>query len=195
MNWLFKLILVTALATSMVTGANANNLSFKASQKHGGDFTLQSLKGPVSLDQFHGQVVLMFFGFTSCPDICPTALADISRVFNQLKPDELNQVDALFISLDPEKDNFELLSKYTGYFHNRITGVTGHIEIVSQMADDYGIKFERRAMESSAIGYVIDHSPDILIINQNGQLLESRITPLHSTDDIVNFIRSLLDDG
>lgn len=194
MNWLFKLFLIIAISASM-TSANANNLSFKASQNPGGNFTLQSLEGPVSLDQFHGQIVLLFFGFTSCPDVCPTALANISRVFNQLNDDELNQVDALFISLDPERDNFELLSKYTGYFHKRITGVTGQIETVSQMADNYGIKFERRVMESSPIGYVIDHSPDILIINRNGQLLESRITPRLGTDETVSFVRSLLGDS
>eukprot|EP00494_Astrolonche_serrata_P015960 UN16118 len=121
MNWLFNLILMTALLFSAAK-ANADALTIQTSPRLGGDFTLQSREGPVTRDQFQGQVILMFFGFTSCPDVCPTALADISRVFNQLEEDELEQVGALFISLDPERDNFELLNKYTGYFHDRILG-------------------------------------------------------------------------
>ena len=156
---------------------------------------MQSVDGAVSLDQYRGRVVLLFFGFTSCPDICPTALSDISRVFNQLNADELKQVNALFISLDPERDNYELLQKYAGYFHSHITGVTEHIEIVRQVTERYGISFDKKAMKSSPIGYVINHSPDILIVNRQGQLLESRITPAHDIEEIVSFVRSLLGSG
>lgn len=192
MNWLFKLFLMTAIYVSLSTTAVANRLSLETSADYGGNFTLQSLQGPVSLEQYRGRVVLLFFGFTSCPDICPTALWDISRVFNQLNADELKQVNALFISLDPERDNYELLQKYAGYFHTRITGVTGRIEIVRQVAERYGVSFEKKAMESSPIGYVINHSPDILIVNRDGQLLKSRITPAHDIDEIVALVRSLL---
>jgi protein SCO1/2 len=192
MNWLFKLFLMTAIYASLSTTAVANRLSLETSADYGGNFTLQSLQGPVSLEQYRGRVVLLFFGFTSCPDICPTALWDISRVFNQLNADELKQVNALFISLDPERDNYELLQKYAGYFHTRITGVTGRIEIVRQVAERYGVSFEKKAMESSPIGYVINHSPDILIVNRDGQLLKSRITPAHDIDEIVALVRSLL---
>jgi protein SCO1/2 len=192
MNWLFKLFLMTAIYLSLSTTAVANRLSLETSADYGGNFTLQSLQGPVSLEQYRGRVVLLFFGFTSCPDICPTALWDISRVFKQLNADELKQVNALFISLDPERDNYELLQTYAGYFHTRITGVTGRIEIVRQVAERYGVSFDKKAMESSPIGYVINHSPDILIVNRDGQLLKSRITPAHDIDEIVAFVRSLL---
>lgn len=192
MNWLFKLFLMTAIYVSLSTTAVANRLSLETSADYGGNFTLQSVQGPVSLEQYRGRVVLLFFGFTSCPDICPTALWDISRVFKQLNADELKQVNALFISLDPERDNYELLQKYAGYFHTRITGVTGRIEIVRQVAERYGVSFEKKTMKSSPIGYVINHSPDILIVNRDGQLLKSRITPAHDIDEIVALVRSLL---
>ena len=143
MNWLFKLFLMTAIYVALSTTAMANRLSPEISTAYGGNFTLQSAQGPVSLEQYRGRVLLLFFGFTTCPDICPTALWDISRAFNQLNADELKQVNALFISLDPERDNYELLQKYAGYFHTRITGVTGRIEIVRQVAERYGVSFEK----------------------------------------------------
>ena len=186
---------MTAIYVSLSTTAMADRLSPETSTAYGGNFTLQSAQGPVSLEQYRGRVLLLFFGFTSCPDICPTALADISRVFNQLNADELKQVNALFISLDPDRDNYKLLQKYAGYFHTHITGVTARIEIVRQVTERYGVTFEKKAMESSPIGYVINHPPDILIVNRDGQLLKSRITPAHDIDEIVVLVRSLLGEG
>ena len=192
MNCLFKLVIVLALQGIITTAVLASELSARVDENHGGDFSLQAHDGPVSLEQYQGRVVLIFFGFTSCPDICPIALSVISRVLSELDAKEIEQVGALFVSLDPERDTPEVLLEYTGYFHPGIVGISGQIDDIEQFATSYGIRFERKEMASSPIGYVINHPPDILVVDRNGQLLASRIKPEHSVAEIVAYIRSLL---
>ena len=192
MNCLFKFILALALQSVITTAVLASELSARVDEDHGGDFSLQAHDGPISLEQYRGRVVLIFFGFTSCPDICPIALSVISRVFTELDAEELEKVGALFVSLDPERDTAEVLLEYTGYFHPGIVGINGQIDDIKRFATSYGIRFERKEMANSPIGYVINHPPDILVVDRNGQLLESRIKPKHSVAEIVAYIRSLL---
>jgi protein SCO1/2 len=170
----------------------AHETSTRASLGHGGDFTLQSFDGPVSLEQMRGKVVLLFFGFTSCVDICPTTLAVLSKVFARLTEDELEKVIALFISLDPERDTPEVLKKYTGYFHSNIIGVTAREEVLSKVVADYGVAYERKEVPGSALGYVIYHTPDVLVVDEQGQLLDMRIQFTTTTEEIALGIKGLL---
>jgi protein SCO1/2 len=192
MNCLFKFIIALALQGMITNAVLANELSARVDENYGGDFSLHAPDGLISLEQYQGRVVLIFFGFTSCPDICPMALSVISRVFAELDAEEMEKVAALFVSLDPERDTPEVLLEYTGYFHPGIVGITGQIDDIKQFATSYGIPFERKEMASSPIGYVISHPPDILVVDQNGQLLEARIKPEHSVAEILVFVRSLL---
>jgi len=154
-------------------------------------FTLDSPGGALSLKDFQGNVVLIFFGFTSCADVCPISLATISHAFSYLTDDELKRSSSLFISLDPERDTMERLKKYTGYFHPNIIGVTGTIKELGRVADIYGVKFEKKESLDSALGYVIYHSSKIFVIDPKGQL---RKTFPHNIDAqfLVQQIRSLL---
>ena len=155
------------------------------------DFTLDSPEGALSLKDLRGNVVLIFFGFTSCPDVCPISLATISHAFSYLTDDELKRSRTLFISLDPERDTMERLKKYTGYFHPNIIGVTGTKEELVRVADIYGVKFEKKETPDSALGYLIYHSAKIFIIGTQGEL---RKTFPHNIDAklLVQQIRSLL---
>jgi len=135
----------------------------------GGDFTLKSPKGPFSLNDLRGSVVLLFFGYTSCPSVCPISLATISNVFSQMSPDELKKSKALFISLDPEKDNLEILRQYTNYFHPNILGLTDDIKTLTKVAKQYGVKYKKTLVPDSALGYVISHSDDIFVVGPDGK--------------------------
>ena len=154
-------------------------------------FTLYSPEGALSLKDLRGNVVLIFFGFTSCPDVCPISLATISHAFSYLTEDELKRSRSLFISLDPERDTMERLKKYTGYFHPNIIGVTGTMEELVRVADIYGVKFEKKETPDSALGYLIYHSAKIFVIGTQGEL---RKTFPHNIDAqlLVQQIRSLL---
>ena len=109
----------------------------------GGDFTLRSADGPLSLKDLRGKVVILFFGYTSCADVCPISLATIANAFSKLTNVELKRIRSLFISLDPERDTPERLRKFTGYFHPNIVGVTGIPEVVADFAQKYGVEMEK----------------------------------------------------
>ena len=145
----------------------------------GGDFTLKSADGPLSLRDLRGSVVLMFFGYTSCPTVCPISLATITNVYTKMSAAELQGVRTLFISLDPERDNLELLKQYTNYFHPNITGLTADISVIKKVAQQYGVKYKKTLVPDSALGYVISHSADIIIVDRDGIL---RMTFPHDTD-------------
>ncbi len=138
----------------------------------GGDFTLQSVNGQVSLKDFQGKVVLLYFGYTSCPDVCPTSLTLMRIALSQLSDEELTQVRGVFISVDPERDTLERLDEYSRHFHPNISGVTGTPEQVAEVAQHYGAIYQR-AESDSAMGYTVDHSSVTYLIDQQGQLINS----------------------
>ena len=155
------------------------------------NFTLSSPEGALSLKDLRGSVVLLFFGFTSCADVCPISLATISHAFSYLNDDELKLSKSLFISLDPERDSLEKLKKYTGYFHPNIIGVTGTKKELGMVAEIFGVNFEKKDSPDSALGYVIYHSSKIFVIGPQGVLQK---TIPHNTDSklLSEQIRSLL---
>jgi protein SCO1/2 len=156
----------------------------------GGDFTLQSSKGPFSLESQRGKVVLLYFGYTMCPDICPTALAFLGQALSTLEPGELEQVQVVFVSVDPERDTPERLEIFSTYFHESILGVTGTPQEVAEVAGMYGAAY-RRVESDSAVGYMVDHTSLVYVINQDGELLDSMP---HGTapEVIVKTVRPLL---
>ncbi len=161
-----------------------------ADAPQGGDFTLQSAHGPLSLESLRGKVVLLYFGYTRCPDICPTSLAMMSQGFAKLELHELEQVQGVFVSVDPERDTLEHLNAYGRYFHDHIQGITGTPEEVAKVARMYGAAY-RKVESDSAMGYIVDHSAYTYVIDQEGRL---RGSLPHGTmpDVIVQSVRDLL---
>ena len=141
--------------------------------RNGGDFTLNSPHGPLSLSDLRGKVVLIFFGYTSCPDICPLALARINAAFSALSKEELERVRALFITLDPERDTPERLAKYMSYFHPKIIGLRDDEQHIKTVTRQYGVTYARKLMPDSALGYSISHPTDILLLDARGQVVEA----------------------
>ena len=137
----------------------------------GGDFTLQSADGPVALADLRGKVVLIYFGYASCPDVCPTSLALTAQGLALLGPEELKRVQVLFISVDPARDTPQKLKEYAAHFHPGITGVTGTPEAVADVARRYGAAFRLQKVESAA-GYVVDHSSFTSVVAPDGKLVE-----------------------
>jgi protein SCO1/2 len=138
----------------------------------GGDFTLQSANGPVSLRDFRGKVVLVYFGYTYCPDVCPTGLITVSEAIEQLGPDEQQKVAVIFVSVDPDRDTPERLKEYTDFFHPSIVGVTGDGEHVSRIAQTYGARYARQAADTEGGHYPVDHSADIYVVAGNGRVFD-----------------------
>ena len=180
---LFLLLPLPSLISSeFVTSLAAHESSISGTNGiQGGDFTLRSAEGSLSLKDLRGSVVLIFFGYTSCQNVCPISLATISNVFSQMSPDELKRTKALFISLDPEKDNLEILKQYTNYFHPNIVGLTDDIKTLTKVAKQYGIKYKKTLSPDSALGYMISHSDDIFVVGPDGN--PQKIFP-HDTNTV-----------
>lgn len=129
----------------------------------GNPFTLQSLKGHWNL---------VFFGFTNCPDLCPTTLSTLNHAYQKmaaLNPKKMPQV--LFISVDPEKDHLEKITNYLASFNPQFIGATGDLKQLDRLTEELGILYAKtfKPDATSAEDYSIDHSGAILIINPQGQ--------------------------
>lgn len=163
-----------------------------AQPPQGGDFALQSHSGPLALADFRGRPVLLYFGYTWCPDICPAGLAFISMALDQLTAQQRAGVQVLFVSLDPQRDSPQRLKEYVGYFHSNMIGVTGGAQQVAEVAARYGVAY-RIVDQQSAAGYAVDHSADMYLVDRTGRL---RHTLPHGTApaQIAAALRELLEE-
>lgn len=138
----------------------------------GGDFTLHSSAGPVSLRDFRGKAVMLYFGYTQCPDVCPTSLAQCAQALSGLDKAELEQVRLVFVSVDPERDTPARLKEYAEYFHPNMVGVTGSAEEVARAATLYGSSYTRQPPRADG-SYAVDHSSFVYLIDRDGRLAGS----------------------
>lgn len=137
----------------------------------GGDFALRSADGPVRLGDLHGKLVLVYFGYTYCPDICPTSLAATGEGLKQLTPDERKDVAMIFVSVDPRRDTVERLKEYVAFFDPAIVGVTGSADEVADVARRYGVFYAEQKVDTAGGGYVVDHSAETFIVGRDGRLV------------------------
>ncbi len=156
----------------------------------GGAFTVQSADGPISLDDFRGKVVLLYFGYTYCPDICPTSLMSTAAGLKLLSEQERKQVRTLFISVDPERDTPDRLKEYAAFFDPGILGATASPETLADVAKRYGVFYARQPAEAGS-GYVVDHTSETLVVAPDGKLV-GRIPHAAAPDVVVAEIRKLL---
>lgn len=162
-----------------------------AAMPEGGDFTLQSADGPVALRDFRGKVVLLYFGYTYCPDICPTSLAATAEGLKELTPDELARVAVILVSVDPKRDTPARLKEYARFFHPAIVGVTGTPEEIAAVAKRYGVFYAEQKVATAGDGYVVDHSADTYIVAADGKLA-GKIAHATAPDQVAAIIRKYL---
>ena len=158
----------------------------------GGDFTVEILNKDLSLQDLRGKVVILYFGYTQCPDICPTSLALLTQALSQMSEDELSGMQSIFVSVDPGRDNTVRLDDYTKYFHKNIIGATAEQDEIDKITKLYGASY--RIVESnSAMGYIVDHSSYTYVIDKQGKL---RHTLVHGTapNKILEAVRELLSE-
>lgn len=135
------------------------------------DFRLDSSLGrPVALSEFLGKPVLLYFGYTTCPDVCPTTLADL-RLALQALGDDRDRVQVLFISVDPERDTAQRLADYLPYFDPSFIGLTGPLEEIEAIASRFGVFFQKNTAKSAA-NYLVDHTSAVLLVDKDGVIRE-----------------------
>jgi len=134
----------------------------------GGDFQLTDHHGKSrSLADFKGKVVAIFFGYTHCPDMCPTALSELGYTLKELKQDA-NQVQVLFITLDPKRDTPSVLAQYVPAFHPDFLGLRGNIESTARVAEKFKVHFAAQEADVSG-AYSVDHTSAVYVIDRQGR--------------------------
>jgi protein SCO1/2 len=155
------------------------------------EFALADASGQVrSLEEFRGRYLLVFFGFTNCPDVCPTTLAEVARVMDDLGPDAA-RVQPIFISIDPERDRRLGLDAYTQAFHPAILGLAGDDAATQAAAESFKIFFEREADGAAPDGYTMSHSPALYLVGPDGDWLR-QFTYGASAAEILSDLQSRL---
>ncbi|MBI5185025.1 MAG: SCO family protein [Nitrospinae bacterium] len=155
------------------------------------DFTLSDHLGlETRLSDFQGKVVLILFGYTSCPDICPTQLSLLTEVMDKLG--ELSgELQVLFITVDPERDTPKKLQEYLANFHPNFMGLTGRPEELLRVARQYNAAFSRG--EALSNGYKMDHSSSVYLVNQKGHLAgiyPNDVAPDRMVEEIIKVVDS-----
>jgi protein SCO1/2 len=137
----------------------------------GGPFTLTDHTGRRVTDQeWRGNYMLVFFGFTFCPDVCPTALQVSAAALDKLGA-KAQRVVPLFISVDHERDTPEMLARYVASFHPKLVGLTGTAEEITAVARAYRVYYKKAKDEKSAAGYTIDHSSIVYLMGPDGKFV------------------------
>lgn len=117
---------------------------------------------------FAGIPVAWFYGFTTCPDVCPTALSEMSRLLTALGEDA-DKLRMVFVSVDPERDSVEIMKQYVDYFDDRIVGLTGDLDVITEMAKSRFIQFQKVPLDGG--GYTMDHSASIYLTDSDGDFV------------------------
>lgn len=143
------------------------------------DFQLQDQHGqPFSLTQLQGRWSLVFFGYASCPDICPTTLALLQQVQAQLQESVRDQVQVVMVTVDPARDTVATLSQYMPYFDPEFIGVTGDFLTIKRLATQLSIAFVKVKTGEAPTDYTVDHSGNLVLINPKGHYHGFIKTPL-----------------
>lgn len=157
----------------------------------GGPFTLTDQNGKKVTDQdFRGRSMLVFFGFTHCPDICPAGLQLISAALAKLGPKAAN-VTPIFISVDPQRDTPETLATYVKNFDDRIVGLTGTPEEIAAVARTYRVFYEKTPNETNPAEYGMNHTSIIYLMGPDGTYV-AHFTPMTSVDQMVEKLDKVL---
>ena len=191
----FSLALVALLSIAVGVWLGLQNPSPPARSNPyaqiGGDFTLQSARGPVSLHDFKGKVVALYFGYTRCPDVCITSLSKMAQALKSMSDEERSQIQPIFISIDPERDTPAIASEYAGYFYPGAIGLSGSLPQVTEVAKRYRVIFEKVKLKGSAMDYSMDHSSIIYVIGRDGKV-DSLVQHADSAETLVEHLRRAL---
>jgi protein SCO1/2 len=157
----------------------------------GGPFELTNQDGQTVTDKtYAGKLLLVYFGYTNCPDICPTALQTIAIAMDDLGADAA-KVQPILITIDPERDTPKVMKEYVQAFHPRLVGLSGTPEQIAKVAKEYRVYYQKAPLKNSSLGYAMDHSGFTYLMDGKGRYLthfRHDMTP----EDLVKGIRARL---
>ncbi|EPF7975730.1 MULTISPECIES: SCO family protein [Vibrio] len=150
---------------------------------------------PVDIfDTSDDRIRIVYFGFTRCPDVCPTSLAMLAGALNQIDDAQKTQLRPMFISLDPERDEADASAKYAHYFHPMIEGLSAPLDVTTPLAHKYGVIFRKTELEGSELKYTLDHSSYFYFLKPDGTLI-TKVPHTLTPAPIVEAITKLTAEG
>ncbi len=194
-------ILVLAAALAACDGSAPSGAKFHATDIAGVDWgrglELTDHTGRArTLADFRGEVVLVFFGYTNCPDACPTALAEMAQVVDRLGPDG-TRVQGIFITVDPERDTADVLSKYVPAFHPSFIGLRGSADDIARTAKEFKVYYRANKNEQGADAkhYLVDHTAAIFVLDPRGKPRLYVSANGRTVDALAEDVKRLLETG
>jgi protein SCO1/2 len=174
MNWMFRALIASAMLALAACGTGSSEAPPLAGARIGGPFTLTDQNGKTVTDaDFAGKYRIVYFGYTYCPDVCPTDLTKIGaalRTLDKQAPRTAQKIVPLFISVDPERDTPAQLKQYVGNFHPRLVGLTGTPQAIAQVAKAYAIAYMK---EPTPSGYLMGHTEVAYLMGPDGKPITS----------------------
>jgi len=190
-----KIVLLFLILICLVSCQNSNQQTFVgtdiSSVRMDTAFSLKDFNGRIrTLEDFKGKVVVLFFGFTHCPDICPTTLTDLKKTMVLLK-DKASAVQVIFITLDPARDTEDVLKKFIPTFNSSFLGLTGTESDIDKVANQLKI-FNKKVNDGSKAGYTIDHSAGLYVIDKKGSSVKLHISNGQKPEDLASDLAKLI---
>ena len=155
------------------------------------DFSLTSTTGqPFTLSEHRGELILLYFGYRTCPDFCPTTSIELRNLYQELGK-SAERVKVVFVTVDPERDDLESLTRYIGAFHQAFIGLRAEGASLQSLMGQFGVIAERRPLGDDPQSYLVDHTASIFLIGADGRL---QAQYLYGTDyqDILSDLKIIL---
>ena len=167
---LLAALLAALLVCSPAAAQSAHDLLVGETKDINPRYLLQDINGrSVTNEDFRGRFQLIAFGYTYCPDICPTTLVEMAAILKQLG-DQADRLQPIFVTVDPERDSAKVLKTYTEFFDPRILGLTGPPALIRRAADNFRIRYAK-VLEPGSENYAMDHSAGMILLGPDGQYL------------------------
>ncbi|HJE03724.1 hypothetical protein AAX26_00044 [Aliarcobacter thereius] len=170
MKIVYKILIALFVAVLFILLIEPLVDKFKENRNY--SFTLDTVDGQITKDDFKSKVLAVYFGYTFCPDVCPTSLSALAQAINELEEQNKDEILGLFISVDPNRDKLENLKEYAKYFHKNFIGASSTKENIDDIIKRYASNYEYIYLKGSAIDYSVAHTSYIYIFDKDGKFVE-----------------------
>lgn len=194
-NWSLILVVAFVLGFGLKSYLDQQPKSTSVEQSDSKVVLFGENNQPVDLfDSQDTRIRVVYFGFTRCPDVCPTSLAMLAGALNQVDDEVKKQFRPIFISLDPERDAASDSYKYAQYFHPMIEGLSAPLEITTPLAHKYGVIFRKTELENSQLKYTLDHSSYFYFLKPDGTLI-TKVPHTLTPAPLVEAFKTVISEG
>lgn len=186
------LIFVTTLGLTYLI-KNSRKIESAGLYDHlGGDFNLSHVSGPYNLSKLAGKPTVLYFGFTSCPDICPLSLNKLNKALDNIDPRIHGKINKVFISVDYKRDDAAKVDEYGKYFSTDFISLAGTKEQIEDITKKYAVHFEFVPLKDSAMKYTVDHTSRFYLLGPKGKVINS-YSDITNDESFKNQLKQMVD--